>query len=86
MKPALALLALALPLLSQTTVKDALVKHWKVTGEFTIAVAEAMPAEDYTYRPSPEEMTYGQLMAHIVGANMGACAAASGMARPSMPE
>lgn len=84
MKPALALLAVALPLLSQTTVKDALVKHWKVTGDFTIAVAEAMPAENYNYRPSPEEMTYGQLMAHIVGADMGACAVASGMERPAL--
>ncbi len=86
MKPVLALLAVAIPLLSQTTVKDAMIKHWKVTGDFTIAVAEAMPAENYTYRPSPEEMTYGQLMAHIVGADMGACASASGMVRPALPE
>ena len=37
----LAILALALPALSQTSIKDALVKHWKVTGDFTLAVAKA---------------------------------------------
>ena len=33
----LTMLALSLPALAQTTVKDALVKHWKVTSDFTIA-------------------------------------------------
>ena len=78
-------LALALPALAQTTVKDALVKHWKTSGEFTLAVADAMPAESYNFRPNPEEMSYGQLMAHIAGVNLNACANASGLARPGLP-
>ncbi len=69
----------------QTTVKDALAKHWKVSGEFTLAVANAMPAEGYDFRPNPEEMSFGQLMAHIAAADLGACANASGMARPELP-
>ena len=76
-------LVLSLPALAQTSVKDALVKHWKVTGDLSIAVAEAMPAESYNFRPNPEEMSYGQLMAHIAGANLGACALASGLPRPT---
>ncbi|MBI3473648.1 MAG: DinB family protein [Candidatus Solibacter usitatus] len=79
------ILALAVPALAQTTVKDALVKHWKVSGEFTLAVAAAMPAEGYRFRPNPEEMSFGQLMAHIAGINLGACANASGLARPALP-
>ena len=79
------LVALALPAFSQSTVKDAMVKHWKVTGEFTLKVAQAMPAESYTFRPSPEEMNFGQLMAHIATVNVGACANASGLERPAMP-
>jgi len=79
------LLALAIPALAQTTVKDALIKHWKTTGEFTLAVAKAMPAESYNFRPSPEEMNFGQLMAHIVAINIGACVNASGLARPALP-
>ena len=78
-------LALALPALAQTTVKDALVKHWKTSGEFTLAVADAIPAESYNFRPNPEEMSYGQLMAHIAGVNLNACANASGLARPGLP-
>ena len=83
MKPTLlTLVALALPAFSQTTVKDTLVRHWKVTGEFTLAVAKAMPAADYSFRPVPEEMSFGQVMTHIGAADIGTCAAVSGMQRP----
>lgn len=86
MKPTLVtLVALALPAFSQTTVKDTLVKHWKVTGEFTLAVAKAMPAADYSFRPVPEEMSFGQVMTHIGAADIGTCAAVSGMQRPDEP-
>jgi uncharacterized damage-inducible protein DinB len=78
-------LALAVPGLAQTTVKDALVKHWKTSEEFTLAVARAMPADGYKFRPTPEEMSFGQLMAHIGAANLNACANASGLAKPALP-
>jgi len=84
MKPMLTLLALAVCAGAQTTVKDALAKHWKVSGEFTLAVAEAMPADGYTFRPNAEQMNYGQLMAHIAGVNLNACANASGLTRPEL--
>ena len=70
---------------AQSTVKDALVKHWKTSGEFTIAVADAMPADGYNFRPNPEEMSFGQVMAHIGVADEGACAVASGLPHPDMP-
>ena len=79
------LLVLALPALAQTTVKDALVKHWKTSAEFTMAVARAMSADAYNFRPVPQEMSFGQLMAHIGGINLYACANASGLARPGLP-
>jgi uncharacterized damage-inducible protein DinB len=78
-------LALAIPAFAQTTFKDALAKHWKTSGEFTVAVATAMPAENYNFRPSPEEMSFGQLMAHIAGVNLNACANASGLTKPALP-
>ncbi len=77
-------LALALPALAQTSVKDALVKHWKITADFTIAVAKMMPAESYNFRPVPEELSFGQLIVQVAGANVGACATASGMTRPAV--
>lgn len=85
MKQILLTLLLAIPAFSQTSIKDTLVKHWKVTGDFTIAVAKLMPADQYGFRPVPIELSFGQLMVQIGGANLGACAAASGMTRPTVP-
>src|SRR5277367_6794688 len=78
-------LTLAIPAFSQASIKDALVKHWKVTGDFTVAVAKLMPADQYGFRPVPAELSFGQLMVQIAAANVGACATASGMARPTVP-
>lgn len=83
--PAKLLLLMTTPLLAQHTVNDALIKHWKTSGEFTIAVANTMPADSYNFRPNPDEMTFGQLMAHIAIANANACAVASGMPRLAYP-
>jgi len=74
------------PAFAQTTVKDALVKHWGESAKFTVAVAQAMPASDYAFSASPEEMSFGQLVVHIGAANLGACATASGMPRMTVPE
>ena len=84
MKELMAILMLATPVFGQTSVKDALVKHWKTSGEFTVAVAQKMPADGYNFRPNPEEMSFGQLMAHIAVINQNACAYASGMTRPTL--
>jgi hypothetical protein len=70
---------------AQTSIKEALVKHWKVTEDFTIAVARQMPADGYGFRPVPEELSFGQLMVQIGGANLNACSSASGMPRPAIP-
>lgn len=78
-------LALAIPMVAQTTIPSALADHWKKSGEFTIAVAKAMPAESYNFRPSPKEMSFGHVIAHIALANAGACAYASGLPRPAAP-
>src|SRR5437763_11123304 len=84
-KTVLTMLILSLPALAQTTIKDSLVKHWKVTEDFTLAVAKMMPADSYGFRPVPEELSFGQLMIQIGGANLNACANASGMQRPAVP-
>lgn len=39
-----------------------------------VAAAEEMPADKYNYKPTPEQMTYGHLIAHIVEANNLLCA------------
>jgi uncharacterized damage-inducible protein DinB len=46
------------------------VQDWKISKQFTIAVADIMPAEFYNFKPNPEEMTFGEQMVHIAGANV----------------
>jgi len=46
------------------------VQDWKISRQFTLDVANAMPADFYTFKPSPEEMTFGEQMAHIAGSNV----------------
>jgi uncharacterized damage-inducible protein DinB len=86
MKLLLTAIALIVPAYSQTlSVKDALVKHWKVATEFTIAVAKAMPEDSWAFRPNPEEMSFGELIYHIGGANLSACANAANTKAPAIP-
>ena len=61
-------------------------KHWQMAKEFTLAVAEAMPAEEYHFKPNAEEMSFGRLMTHIAAQNSDSCASATGtkgLAEPS---
>jgi len=87
MKPLLAIAALlfVLPAAAEVTPKDSLLKHWTTSGNFTYAVADAMPAADYSFRPVPEEMSFGDLIVHIAVADRGACAVASGLTAPPLP-
>lgn len=45
--------------------------------------AEAMPADAYDFKPTPEIRTFGALMAHIADSNMRNCAAANGTTKPA---
>ena len=46
------------------------VQDWKISKQFTLDVADVMPAEFYSFKPNPEEMTFGEQMAHIAVANV----------------
>jgi len=48
----------------------------KVFDEFSknlIATAEIMPADKYSFRPSPENMTFGKTISHIAEVNDAVC-------------
>jgi uncharacterized damage-inducible protein DinB len=53
---------------------DTFQKHWSTARGLALAVADAMPAEGYDYKPSPPEMSFGELMQHIAQSNYGYCA------------
>jgi uncharacterized damage-inducible protein DinB len=46
------------------------IHDWQISKQFTIDVAKAMPAESYSFKPSPEVVTFGELMNHIAGSNV----------------
>jgi uncharacterized damage-inducible protein DinB len=41
------------------------VHDWEIQRDFTLAVAEKMPAKDYDFQATPEEMSFGRMMVHI---------------------
>jgi hypothetical protein len=49
-----------------------------------VAAAEAMPAEKYGFKPSPEMNSYGHLMMHIAQTNNLLCSKISGAAAPEV--
>jgi uncharacterized damage-inducible protein DinB len=57
------------PKLSSVLDMGEFVDDWKISRQFTLDVANAMPADGYTFRPNPEEMTFGEQMVHIAIAN-----------------
>ena len=60
-------------------------KHFGALGKLSIAVAEAMPPEDYAFRPHSESMTFGELMAHIATTNYQFCAGLKDADAPKLP-
>ena len=50
-----------------------------------IAAAELLPADKYAYQPTPAQMTFGDLIAHIVQTNVALSSAASGTPAPISP-
>jgi len=49
-----------------------------------VAAAEAMPAEKYGFKPSPEMNSFGHLMMHIAQTNNTFCSKISGQAAPDV--
>ncbi|MGB8540952.1 MAG: DinB family protein [Candidatus Acidiferrales bacterium] len=48
--------------------------HWATARTLALSVADAMPAEQYSFKPNPDEMSFGEQMAHIAQANYEYCA------------
>jgi len=69
------------PVLAQD-INGIFVDHWKTSKKYMLALAEQMPAGDYGFKPNPAEMSFGQQMAHIAGANSFFFATISGQKDP----
>jgi uncharacterized damage-inducible protein DinB len=50
-----------------------------------IGSAEAVPADKYSWKPSPEQVSFGYIFAHAADANYTLCSAFSGQTKPDVP-
>lgn len=50
----------------QSLLEDYKIK-WKDATEYTLEFAKTMPEEDYSFKPVPEEMSFGEQLKHIAG-------------------
>jgi uncharacterized damage-inducible protein DinB len=60
-------------------------KHFDALSKLSVAVAQAMPAKQYSFRPHPDSMTFGQLMSHIATTNYQFCAGLKDSQPPTLP-
>jgi uncharacterized damage-inducible protein DinB len=65
-----------------STLKQQVVRY----GQLQAAAAEAMPAEKYSYRPTPEMRTFGQTVLHVAQFNNNFCARISGLTAPDIKD
>jgi uncharacterized damage-inducible protein DinB len=52
-----------------------------VSGE-VVAAAEKMPEQNYSFKPTPEVRSFGQLVGHVADAQYGFCSTAAGEPEP----
>ena len=60
-------------------------KHFGALSKLSVAVAQAMPPDQYGFRPHSESMTFGELMSHIATTNNQFCAGLKDSATPALP-
>lgn len=84
--PMLAAAQTPAPAPSTTPVSDALRLALTRNAKNMSAAAEAMPADKFSYKPTPDQMTFAHLTMHIAESNFRFCSAISGAAAPDAPK
>jgi uncharacterized damage-inducible protein DinB len=64
------------------TVVNELVKHWETSKTFSLAVANAMPDDAYSFKATPAERSFGGQMNHLASGNAFYCSTAIGSTNP----
>ena len=66
---------------AQTSI-DQMVADWERAKAYTLEYLEAMPADKYSLKPTPEMRTFAQQMLHLTDANYGFASVATGVEIP----
>jgi hypothetical protein len=51
-----------------------------------LGAIDAMPADKYSYKPTPDQMSFGHLVVHIIESNNGLCAKIADVPAPKVDE
>ena len=81
--------ALATPLFGQqnkNVVTDVIREMLLRQAKILIGAVEEMPADKFSFKPTPPQMTFGHLVIHITESNNYLCAKAGDVAAPKVPE
>jgi DinB family protein len=60
-------------------------KHFGALRKLSVEVAQAMPAEEYGFKPHSESMNFGELMGHIATTNYQFSAGLQDVTTPELP-
>jgi uncharacterized damage-inducible protein DinB len=52
----------------------------------TLAAIEAMPADKFSYKPTPDQISFAHLVVHIAESNNGLCSKVAGVPAPKVDE
>jgi len=55
----------ALPAFAQTDIKAAVLKHLRTSRDFTLKVADQMPAAEYGFKLTPPQMSFAEQLTHL---------------------
>jgi uncharacterized damage-inducible protein DinB len=77
----IAIIGTALTSAAQSPI-DETIKEWERAKAYTKEYLDAMPADKYDLKPTPEMRSFAQQMLHFTDANYGFIAAASGVKSP----
>jgi uncharacterized damage-inducible protein DinB len=68
--------------IAQAQTADDMVKEWERAKAYTKEYLDAMPADKYAFKPTPEMRSFADQMLHLTDGNYGIAAAAAGIQSP----
>lgn len=71
-----------MPFVQAQSSKEDMVKDWERAKIYTKEYLDAMPADKYALKPTPEMRSFAEQMLHLTDANYGFAATASGAKSP----
>ena len=71
---------------AQGVVADAFRNVARDEGKNLTAAAEVMPADKYSYRPTPKQMSFGEIIVHLAQGNDFLCGSIGGTKAPDRPK